>query len=236
MSVPAVRGVIFDLFHTLTARESQWSACPATYDMLGVDRAAWDRVLLESSRWRLVGEERDPYTIFSRLVAEVDPTIPDAKVRDVLARRTVRFADCFRNIPTENVAMLRSLRAGGYKVALLSNADAFDIADYGGSALRGCFDVEIFSCDVGCVKPEPEIFHKCLDALGLPASECVFVGDGGSNELAGARAVGLRTVFVSGVMAELWPGQIAARLAAADHHVEWAHEVEALFKGEPATA
>jgi len=132
--------------------------------------------------------------------------------------------------------MLRSLRAGGYKVALLSNADAFDIADYGSSALRGCFDVEIFSCDVGCVKPEPEIFHKCLDALGLPASECVFVGDGGSNELAGARAVGLRTVFVSGVMAELWPGQIAARLAAADHHVEWAHEVEALFKGEPATA
>jgi putative hydrolase of the HAD superfamily len=78
----------------------------------------------------------------------------------------------------------------------------------------------------GCAKPEAEIYHACLQSLGLGASDCIFVGDGGSDELAGAKAVGLRTVFVSGVIAELWPERIASRLATADHHVEHAWEVE----------
>ena len=236
MSAPAVRGVVFDLFHTLTARESEWSTLPPTYAMLGVDRLAWDRVLIETSRWRLVGEERDPWTIFSRLVREVDASIPEAKMREVLALRTQRFADCFRNIPAANVAMLDALRAKGYRIALLSNADVLDIAAYPACALRGRFDVEIFSCDVGCVKPEAEIFHKCLEALQLPAGECAFIGDGGSDELAGAKACGLRTVFVSGVIAELWPERIAPRIAVADHHLAWAHDVLALLEGELARA
>ena len=99
---------------------------------------------------------------------------------------------------------------------------------YRGSRLEGCFDVEVFSCEVGWVKPEPEIYRLCLQRLGLSASDCIFVGDGGSNELDGAKAVGLRTVFVSGVIEELWPERIASRRAIADHHVQWAHEVEDL--------
>jgi putative hydrolase of the HAD superfamily len=220
-----VRGVIFDLFHTLTPPESEWSRQPATCDMLGVDRRAWDRVLIETSRWRLVGEERDPYTILRRLVDAVDASIPDDHVRAVLAKRTLRFRDCFDNIPAANIAALRQLRSAGFKLALLSNADVMDIEAYGGSGLSGLFDVEIFSCDAGCAKPEPEIFHACLEALGLPAADCVFAGDGGSDELQGAKAVGLRTVFVSGAIEELWPERIAARRAVADHHVRWVPEV-----------
>jgi FMN phosphatase YigB (HAD superfamily) len=53
----------------------------------------------------------------------------------------------------------------------------------------------------------------------------VFVGDGGSDELQGARAVGLRTVFVSGVIEELWPERIEPRRAVADHHVRWVPEL-----------
>ena len=127
-----------------------------------------------------------------------------------------------------NVAMLRRLRKAGLKLALLSNADVQDVAAYAGSPLAGLFDVEVFSCDVGCAKPEAQIYHACLQALGLGASDCIFVGDGDSDELAGAKAVGLRTVFVSGVIAELWPERIAPRLGVADHHVEHAWEVERL--------
>jgi putative hydrolase of the HAD superfamily len=54
----------------------------------------------------------------------------------------------------------------------------------------------------------------------VSAAECVFVGDGGSNELAGAKAVGLATVFVSGVIAEFWPERVAQRVSIADHHLE----------------
>jgi len=158
-------------------------------------------------------------------VEQVDPSIPQEHVRSVLERRTQRFRDCFANIPAGNVAALERLRAAGFKLALLSNADVLDIEAYAGSRLAGLFDVEIFSCDAGCAKPEPEIFHACLRELALGAGECVFIGDGGSDELQGAKAVGLRTVFVSGVIEELWPERIAARRAVADHHVRWVPEI-----------
>ena len=48
-------------------------------------------------------------------------------------------------------------------------------------------------------------------------------------ELAGARAVGMSPVFVSGVMAELWPERIQERLAQCDHHVRSIPEVLALI-------
>ena len=62
-----IRGVVFDLFHTLTGSELQWSNVPFTSDFLGIDRRVWDRVLHTESRWRLAGEERDPLAILRRL-------------------------------------------------------------------------------------------------------------------------------------------------------------------------
>lgn len=220
-----LKGVIFDLFHTLTDVESKWSEIPHTWKMLGVDKYAWDHALLKSSRWRLVGEVRDPWEIFSRLAREVDPALPEDKVRDVMNRRIRRLTDCFQRVPRENLAMLEALKARGLKVALLSNADALEASAYADGHLRGLFDVEVFSCDAGSCKPEPEIFHACLRALDLDASDCVFVGDGGSDELQAAKAIGLRTILVSGVIEELFPERVPERIAIADAHVKWAHEV-----------
>ena len=53
----------------------------------------------------------------------------------------------------------------------------------------------------------------------------MFVGDGSSDELVGAKSVGMTTVLVSGVIQELWPDKIAARAAIADHHVVWVPEI-----------
>jgi hypothetical protein len=58
-----LKGVIFDLFHTLTAVESGWSDLPWTSDVLGLARADWDAALTLHSRWRLAGEVRDPRLI-----------------------------------------------------------------------------------------------------------------------------------------------------------------------------
>ena len=55
-----VRGVIFDLFHTLTGRETEATDLPATCDLLGVTRTAWNEALLERSRWRLAGGSPAP--------------------------------------------------------------------------------------------------------------------------------------------------------------------------------
>jgi putative hydrolase of the HAD superfamily len=216
----AIRGVAFDLFHTLTGRESEWSDLPWTSDVLGIDRARWDELLITHSRWRLAGEEKDPYRILSRLAREADPTISDDRVREAVRLRLQRFRDSLMRVPQENVDALERLRSAGLRLAVISNADAMEVAAWNDCPLAGLFDAEVFSCMVGCAKPERAIYEKCLQALGLAAGECLFVGDGGSNELEGAREIGMPTVFISGVIAELWPERIQQRLSSCDHHIE----------------
>lgn len=220
----SVRGVIFDLFHTLTGRESEWSDLPATWKILGVDRRAWDRAL-NAAHWRLTGKVRDPFVILRRLASELDPAISDARVREAVEIRLRRFRDTMRSIPRENVDTLKRLRTAGLRLGLISNADVIEVAGWNDGPLAGLFDVEIFSCEVGLAKPEPAIYHRCLDALELAPEQCCFVGDGGSDELIAAREIGLKTVFVSGVIAELWPERIAHRRETSDHHIEWVPEI-----------
>ena len=219
------KAVVFDLFHTLTGLESEWSDLPWTSDVLGVDRKTWDVAITQRSLWRLTGAERDPYAIVRGLAHSVDPTIPDERIRAATEIRIERFRHALRRIPPGNVDTLARLRQAGFRLGLISNADAIEAAPWADSPLAGRFDVEIFSCNVGCAKPDPEIFRKCLDGLGFEPRDCVFVGDGGSDELAAAKALGFSTVLISGVLAELWPDRIPHRLKSADHHITWIPEI-----------
>ena len=215
-----VKGVVFDLFHTLTGLESERSELPWTCDVLGIDRRLWDDLLVDGSRWRLAGEETDAFVILSKLARQVDPAIPDERIAKAVELRTQRFRDTLIRVPPENVATLRTLRAAGFRLGLISNADTIEVAAWNHSPLAELFDVSVFSCTAGCVKPEREIYDRCLSALGLAGTECLFVGDGGSNELLGAREAGMTTVFMSGVVAELWPHRVPERLPLCDYHVE----------------
>lgn len=214
-----IKGVIFDLFHTLTGLESEWSELPVTSAVLGIDRRAWDEVLTANSHWRVIGELRDPYEILRRLVNQVNPAISDELIRKAAEIRIERFRHSLARIPDVNVQAVKSLRRAGLRVGLISNADAMEVASWPGCPMAGAFDVEIFSCDVGLAKPDAAIYLHCLEAMKLRAAECLFVGDGGSNELVGAKEVGLRTVFISGIIRELWPERIPSRQAVADHHI-----------------
>src|SRR5436853_286775 len=58
------------------------------------------------------------------------------------------------------------------------------------------FSVLVGSAHVGCAKPEPRIFLHALDALGLGPADATFVGDSPSRDMAGARAVGMRHIWL----------------------------------------
>jgi putative hydrolase of the HAD superfamily len=155
-----VQAVIFDLFHTLTGLEADWSDLPWTSDVLGIDRRIWNELLVTRSRWRLTGEETDPYAIVPTLAHEVDPTIPEERIQSATRVRIQRFKDSLTRIPTENVETLRALRAAGLSLGLISNADVMEVAPWRSCPLAGLFDVALFSCEVGLVKPEPEIYEQ----------------------------------------------------------------------------
>lgn len=215
------RAVIFDLFHTLTARESTLGdRHPPTHALLGIDRKAWNHQLLEQSRPRLIGENRDAFSIVAGMARAIDPAISDDIIRRAAENRAARFAAVLIGITPETNRVLQTLRENGHKIGLISNADVMEVAAWSQSPIAGQFDSAIFSCHVGHAKPDPEIYRLSLDALGVAPADAIFVGDGGSNELAGAQALGITTVMITAVIREIWPDKIAASQPHADYVIE----------------
>jgi len=45
-------------------------------------------------------------------------------------------------------------------------------------------------------KPDPRIYKMATDRMGIKPEDCLYVGDGSSHELTGARAVGMQAVLI----------------------------------------
>jgi putative hydrolase of the HAD superfamily len=104
------------------------------------------------------------------------------------------------NTSAEMLGLARDLQRAGYKTAILSNMEPRMLA-----AMRAKlkwlneFDVQIYSCEVGTVKPEAEIYLLCCQRLGCEPQEALFLDDKKMNT-EGAKKVGMQSyVFHSAV-------------------------------------
>ena len=61
---------------------------------------------------------------------------------------------------------------------------------------------------------------ESMEQLGVRPQQCLFVGDGGSHELEGARNLGITTVMITGIIKENWPDRIDVRRPYADYVIE----------------
>lgn len=218
--VASKKAVLFDLFNTLTGPASSWALTPMTADVLGIDREKWREQIMNKSRFRMVGEEKDPFKILEKMVHAIDPKIPDELIQKATENRIKRFEGALINIPENTLYTLKKLREMGKRLALISNADVTEIISWDKSPLAHCFDKVVFSFEVGFVKPEPEIYEYTLKALNVTAKEAVFVGDGGCSELKGAHRVGLTTIMLTGIIKTLWPEDIDKIKVDADYVIE----------------
>lgn len=224
--IEAKKAVVFDLFHTLTSLESAWGGGRRlTCEMLGVSREAWSEQLLDKSQDRLIGAKHDAFEIVAEMARAIDPSIPDELIKTATENRIARFAAALREIPAETRIVLEQLKARGKRIGLISNADVMEVAAWGECPIGHLFDSTIFSCTVGCAKPEKRIYEISLRELGVLPEEAAFVGDGGSNELEGAKNVGMTAIMITGIIMELWPGRIAERQRHADSVVERLNEL-----------
>jgi len=100
--------------------------------------------------------------------------------------------------PEHHAGLLADLR-GGHRLAVVSN---FDYAPTARLVLEregvaGLFDAVVVSDEVGWRKPLPLIFETALDRLGVRAGDALFVGDRLDIDVAGARGVGMTTVWIN---------------------------------------
>jgi len=93
------------------------------------------------------------------------------------------------------VPVLRSLRARGIRVAVLSNI-GIDIRDcLARNGMDTLVDQVVLSYEAGIVKPDPAVFAVVLDRLGATAEQTLMVGDSARDDVGGA-ALGIRTLIL----------------------------------------
>jgi HAD superfamily hydrolase (TIGR01549 family) len=103
-----------------------------------------------------------------------------------------------------SLEVVERLRRAGVKLGIIS-----DTGFSPGRVLRGFLSragllhrfepaALTFSDEVGVPKPNPRIFRAALEALAVEPSQAVHVGDLRATDVAGARAVGMRSVRFTG--------------------------------------
>ena len=106
-------------------------------------------------------------------------------------------------VPTEEtLATLTQLRNDGYQIGLVSDCTAEVPTLWSAMPLAPLIDHPVFSCREGITKPDPRIYLLACDRLGVSPEQCLYVGDGSSQELTGASAVGMRAVMVGSAPVE----------------------------------
>jgi putative hydrolase of the HAD superfamily len=155
-----------------------------------------------------------------RVTHLLDPTVDDTRIHAAVESRRRRFELALTGVEDTILSALDRLRAAGIRTALVSDAGADDVESWHASPLRDRLDATVFSYKVGVRKPDARIYRHALDALGVRPHEAIFVGDGGSDEHRGARAVGMKAVFVTRLVKAYWPERIEERRP----HADWEFE------------
>jgi HAD superfamily hydrolase (TIGR01549 family) len=98
----------------------------------------------------------------------------------------------------DTVETLDALREQGHKIGLISNTmwpGQFHRQEMVRFNLLPYFDLALFSADAGIWKPQPGIYQRVIDALGVTAAEAVYVGDSPEHDIVGAHAAGMRGIY-----------------------------------------
>jgi putative hydrolase of the HAD superfamily len=224
--------LIFDLFHTLISFKADHIPGRSTSAILGVQEDLWNHLLWNYSGRRLKQRFSDYSMILADLCAELEkqghPKIAELTIKEAAQARAERFAANLRQPSPHRLEAVRLLSKAGFRLFLLSNADSMECAAWNLSPFAQYFEGAFFSCDIGAAKPEAEAYQIVLEAAGVGPEAALFIGDGGSSELAGAKALGIRTILTTEILAASWPEKVEARRKDADWVVSSLSEVSGI--------
>jgi HAD superfamily hydrolase (TIGR01509 family) len=189
----AIRAVIFDMDGVIV--DSEPYSVQALIDILrqyGVEPTADD---LRRSYGRRVRDDFVDY--FSRYGVTAD-------LHTAIAHKHARYyhlaAGHLHAFPGV-LPLLERIHGQGYRLALASSGDRVKVA-FGMQALglNGTFEAVVTGDDVSHSKPDPEIYLRAAQRLGVPPAACVAIEDAPAGVEAAKRA-GMRCIAVTNSVA-----------------------------------
>jgi putative hydrolase of the HAD superfamily len=195
-----VQAIVFDLFHTLIDPEGfkpkDFRRAEAAAEVTGLDKERFAAYWKDTWKLRMLSPR--PEIEYLKEYAVKSGVSPSQASLDEADRALRRYQDIAILNPRQEVMdSLKLLKQKGYRLGILSNTFEGDTRQWTRSKLAPYFDAVAFSHEIGMIKPDQGAFNVILDRLGVDGSRSVFVGDGGSEELMGAKRAGFaRAVFM----------------------------------------
>ncbi|MEM7166420.1 MAG: HAD family hydrolase [Planctomycetota bacterium] len=192
------RAVVFDLFGTLVPNLD-----PSLYRSMLADVAAMFGAEVEPflKEWhrhfvhRMDGTLQDGDEMFLPTLDALGLQASAQLLREAndLRRETLRSA--LRPKP-DAVSCLQEIRRRGLELALVTDCSSETPSLLDDMELGEFFPIRACSAHLRARKPDPVMYTHVLGQLNLSGAECLYVGDGNSEELPGARRHDMTTVWV----------------------------------------
>lgn len=187
--------VFFDLFFTLIT--PKYNNGRNENDVLGLSKEQWEEYAEDKDLYleRAIGKEKDPQKIIENIIKKSKINVMDHQMKEILELRKNRFQKSLVDVDSKVLQVLSDIKKSGKRLCLISNADVIDVMYWKQSPLSNLFDDAVFSYEAGYVKPQSEIYHVGLNKMNTIPEKSVFIGDGGSDELRGAKKLGMKTIL-----------------------------------------
>lgn len=190
--------VVFDFYGTLAPGRppaEQQRARAAQAAALGIDPMAFDAELSATVHERFEGAGGGVQESLAWVARRIGAQPGDAALA-AATRARVTAERAFGEPRPEAVGVLAALRKRGLRIGVISDCSAELPAYFQDLPIAPLVDAAVFSFLTGHRKPRPHNYLQCCRELGVEPEQCLYVGDGGSDELRGARAVGMRPVHL----------------------------------------
>lgn len=188
-----VKAVVFDMFETLVTYfdSKRYKGTEIAADINISEkkfREIWDATETD----RTLGHRSFDSVIYEILKA--NNKYSESLFNHIICERKKSINEVFNHMNYQIVPMLKKIKDGRYKIGLVTNCYIEEAEEIKKSALFEFFDITCFSCELGVKKPDIEIFKRCLEGLGIQESECLYIGDGGCEELETVTNMGIKSV------------------------------------------
>lgn len=201
------KAFVFDLFGTLVKvfeKQAYVDQIQKLSDVLDVDyETFYQKWNIETYDERMTGKFSSIHENISHILDALDIDRTDEEIQKAVHFRmefVKRSLDLHRDHLHDT---LDNIKSRGYKIGLISDCSPDVPVLWETVGFKKYFDSVVFSCEVGMKKPDPRIYKKAIDALGVDFEDCYYIGDGGSNELTGAFEVGMHPILIKSIEDEM---------------------------------
>lgn len=191
----AFKAVVFDLYSTLVWEDPANPFYDRVIKDLDVEPQAFMRAYRSLGRASMSGDLRSMGERVEAAARTAGFTRPSSLAMEIGEQHLPLWLQSVRLYPDTHDA-LDLLRRRGFRLGLLSNASSYSEHVLSMTGLRRHFDAAVLSYQIGQMKPSAEAYRFVTDLLGVTSTSCIFIGDGGDQELFGAREYGMTTVLV----------------------------------------